>query len=279
MRNLLISGIFIGTLFLAGCGSDQYSIEKEYYKGQKLAEKVFVNPHGSPPRELQRIVKILNSFVAKNPKSNLGVETEFTIARLYIVKEEFEKARSQLIALMNKYPKSATIGSEATFLIGNSYEIEDKWGLALQQYKKIMQEYPVTLRGINIPIYIAQHYRIKFQPDKMVAAFQEAISHYKSLAAKYPNTPLALKTDTLVAQCYLALKDWQSAINTFNSLIEKYKAKLNTDWMMMEIAAIYKKELKDDAKAKETLEKLVKNYPSSRLKQGAAALLKELNKK
>jgi len=80
----------------------------------------------------------------------------------------------QLNTIIGKHSESGGICAEATFLIGNSYQIQDKWGLALGQYKKVIQEYPITLRGIDIPIYIAQYYKAKYQPDKMMAAYQEA---------------------------------------------------------------------------------------------------------
>ncbi len=280
MKRLIFSVIFVViSVSLTGCANDQYAIEKQYWQAQKQAEKIFKNPHVSPPKELERVVNTLNKFAQKYPKSNLAVDAEFNIARLYIVKEEYDKARTQLRMLVDKYSKSAGICSEAVFLIGNSYEIEDKWNLALEQHKKIMQEYPTTPRGLDIPIYIAQHYKIKYQPDKMIAAFQEAIGHYKALADKYPNSQLGLRAHMLIGECYIALKDWQNAINSFNIIIEKYKDKANLDGVFMDMALIYNRELKDKVKAKETLERLIKDYPRSRWVKTATALLKELDKK
>lgn len=265
--------------FVSGCGTDQYTIERKFWQAQKQAEKIFKNPHASPPRELERVVKLLNAFAQKYPKSNLAIESEFNIARLYIVKEEYPKARTQLRTILNKYNESKAISSEALFLIGNSYEIEDKWGLALEQYKKIMLEYPATLRGLDIPIYIAQHYKVKYQPDKMVAALGEAILHYKALANKYPVSPLALRADSLVAECYIALKDWPNVINSFNLIIDKYKGKVDVSGTLIDMALVYNRELKDKVKAKETLERLIKDFPKSKLVKTAQALLKELEKK
>ncbi len=279
MKKLIAPLIFIIiTALLSGCGNDQYAIERQYWQVQKQAEKIFKNPHASPPRELERVVGLLGKFVQKHPQTNLAVDAEFSIARLYLVKEEYNQARTQIQKILDKYSKSAGVCSEALFLKGNSYEIEDKWDSALAQYKKIMQEYPVTPRGLDIPVYIAQHYKIKYQPDKMVASLQEAIGHYKALAVKFPNSPLAYRVDILVTQCYIALKDWQNAINTYNAVIERYKDKVNMDGILMDIALIYSRELKSKLKAKETLERLIKEYPRSNLIKTATALLKELEK-
>ena len=265
--------------FLAGCGSDQYAIEKQYYQAQKQAEKIFKNPHASPPKELEKVVGILNNFAKKYPQNNLAVSADFDIARLYIIKEEYDKARMHLKTLLSKYSKSEAICSEAVFLTGNSYQIEDKWDLALEQFKKIMREYPLTLRGLNIPIYIAQYYKIKYQPDKMLVAYQEAINHYQALADKHPDSPPAYNAYLLAAQCYMEIKDWQNVINTFNTILETYKGKVNLDAVLLDMALLYNRELKDKLKAKETLERLIKDYPRSRLVKTATALLKELGNK
>jgi len=263
---------------LVGCGSDQYAVEKRYWQIQREAKKIFKNPHTSPPNELERVVKLLNTFVQKYPKSNLSIEAEFTIARLYIVKEEYDKSRTQLKTILNKYSKSESICSEALFLIGNSYEIENNWDLALEQYRGIMRDYSSTPKGFNIPIYIAQHYKIKYQPDKMIIAFQEAIKHYRELANRYPDSPIGFKAYILVSQCYIELGDWQNAIKSYNTILENYKGKVNLDGILMDMALIYIREIKDKVKAKEILEKLVKEYPKSRLIKQSEALLKEVDK-
>jgi len=272
-----ISAVLAG-LILAGCGSDQYAIEKQYWQVQKQAEKIFRNPHASPPKELERVVNILSNYIKKYPNNSLATEADFNIARLYIAKEEYDKARIHLNSIIRKYKESRATCAEAVFLIGNSYQVQDKWDLALAQYKSIMQDYPLTIRGLNTPIYIAQYYKIKYQPDRMVNAYREAVDYYKALSDKYAGSPLAFNADTLVAQCYMAVKDWQDALNTFNAMLEAYKGKVSLDTIMMDMALIYNKEIKDKVKAGEILQKLIKEYPKSRLIKTATAILKELEK-
>jgi TolA-binding protein len=264
------------SLMLAGCGNDQYAIERQYYWAQKQAEKVFRNPHATPPKQLQRVLKTFSNFSAKYPKSALAVDAEFTIARLHMVKEEYEKARVQLKKVLNTYSKNALVCSEALFLLGNSYEIQNKWDSALAQYKKITQDYPTTLRGVDIPVYIIQHYKLKLQPDIMREATREAISHYNSLIAKYPGSPLAYRLQILVAQCYTILKDWQSALDTFELIIKNYKDKVNMEAVLMDMAGIYSRELKDRPKARETLKRMLSDYPKSRMGNVAKNMLKQL---
>jgi TolA-binding protein len=265
---VLVCGLFV----LSGCVQDQYLIEKQYWQIRKQAESIFKNPAGSPPNELERAVSQLNKFIQKYPKNVLAIQAEFNISSLYIVKEEYDKAREQLNSIIKKYEFPET-RAQAAFLIGNSYQMQNNWEQALEQYKKIIAEYPLTIRGIEIPVYIAQYYKSKFQPDKMLNAFQEAIAHYNSLVDKYPYSPLAFKSYTLISSCYGAMKNWPEAVSTLKTLVEKFQGKVDVDSVLMDIALIYRRELKDNVKAKETLERLIKEYPKSRLVKTAKTLL------
>jgi len=269
---LIIAIVFMA---LSGCANDQYSIEKRYWHIQRQAEKIFSNPNASPPRELEQIVSLYNSFIKKYPKTNFAVDAQFNIARLYMVKKEYTKARSQLKAISAKYSKSEPICSAAIFMTGNSYEMENKWEAALQEYKKLMEQYPATISGMNVPIYIAQHYKVKYEPDRMIAAFQAAIIHYQGFINKYPKTPAAYKAHTLIVQCYVELKDWESVINTLNLIIDTYKDKINVEGLYMDILTVYNRELKDKAKAKETLARLTRDFPRSKLIKTGELLLKK----
>lgn len=274
MRRFFSKALIISFIFIYGCAEDTYGIEKQYYSALKKAEQIFKNPHASPPNELKKVVDKLNGFALKYPKSNLAIDADFTIARLYVVKEDYAAARNYLTGIIKKYAQSQPVCSEAVFLIGNSYEIENKWDSALIQYKKIMHNYPRTIRGINIPIYIIQHYKIKFEPDKMTSAVKEAIGYYTELSEKYPGSLLEFRCRSLTAECFILLKDWQNAIQTIETIIVKFKDKIKMDGALMQIASIYNNGLKDDRKAKETLEKLIRDYPKSRLIGKANDMLK-----
>ncbi len=278
MRKFVLIVICL-SLFLSicGCANDQYAVEREFWQIKKQAEKIFKNPAASPPNELERVVARLDNFSGKNPGNEMAVEAGFFVARIYAAKNEFESARKQLKKLIAKYPKSQIVNAEALFLIGKTYELQDKWDEALAQYKKIIADFPLTPRGWETPLYIANYYKAKFQPDKMLAAFGQAVNHYRALAAKYPNTPLAFKAYLLVSSCYSATKDWQNTVNTLNTVLDKFigfKDKIQLDAVLFEIALIYKKELKDDLKANAALERLIKEFPNSKYISSAKKFLK-----
>lgn len=277
-RLTFITICFMTCMLVIGCANDQYAVEKRYWYLQKQVQKIFKNPVASPPRELEKVVGLLNAFINKFPKSQLVNRAEFDIANLYIIKEEYEKAQVHLKTMLNKYSKSQAIYSEIIYMIGYTYEKEDKWDNALEQYKKIIEDYPISSRGLTMPINIAKHYKTKYEPDKSINAYKEAIVHYRTLIDKYPDSPLAYSANLLVAECYMSIKDWQGAINIFDTMLESYKGKVNLEEVMLNKAMVYMNELKDNAKAKEVLENFIRDYPRSRYFKIAEGLLKRLGK-
>lgn len=226
-----------------------------------------------------RVVGSLKNFIAKHPNHNLIIPAEFNIARLYMAKEEYDKARAHLKEVMKKYSKSQQISSEALFLIANSYEIENKWGQALQDYKSLIERFPKTIMGMNTPLYVANYYKTKHQPDKMRGALQEALQHYQGLISSYPNSPLALNSYGLVVKCYAELEEWQNAAATYETVIETFKSKMKMDAMLIQLAAVYMNNLQDRPKAIETLNKMMAEYPNSGHIKTAKMLLEKWSKK
>ncbi len=275
MRKIISIVVSLG-MFLAasGCSSDQYSVEREYWRVKKLAANIFKNPAATPPNELERTVGELQKFTQKNLKNILAVEAEFLVAKLYLAKSEFEQSRKQLKNIIAKYNKSEVICAEALFLIGNSYQLQDKWDSALGQYKKMITNYPLTARGMEIPIFIAQYYKVNHQPDKMQSALADAVTHYRSLAAKYPDSPLAYKAYTSISLCYSASQDWVNVVSTLNTIADKFKGKVRLDTILFNLALIYNRELKDSVKSQVIIERIIKEYPDSKFVVPAKTLLK-----
>lgn len=272
---LLVLVFLIATL--SGCGNDEYTIERRFWYARRQADNIFKNPHATPPQELERVVSTLKKFIKDNPESPLAVRSGFLIGRLYMAKEMYDKARAQFSQIIIKYKEHDSLCSEAVYYIGNSYEIDDKWNSALQQYKKIMEKYPATPKGLDMPFYIARYYESKSQLDKMIGAYKEAVAYYDSLALRYPDTRFGFMVSNLKAQCYIALKDWESAVGVYNAVIKDYTGKMPLDQALMKVVLIYNQQLKDNVKAKETLRKLIEEYPKSKFVTIATEMLEELS--
>jgi TolA-binding protein len=272
-RTLLV--LIIAGLLLSGCANDQYSIEREYWKVNRRAQAIFKNPVGTPPNERERAVEVLNKFITSHKDNILAVRAEFTIGRIYLVTGLYDEARKQFNSISAKYAKSATIVSESIFSIGSSYQLQKNTDDAVAQYKTIISRFPLSPRGLQMPIYIAQYYASLHDPVKMQESYKEAINQYQSLAQKDMKSALALRSYTLIAECYAGLKDWQKSIGALETIVTNFKDRASMDGVLLNIAVIYRRELRDQEKAKAVLMRLIKEYPDSRYAKAAQELLKK----
>lgn len=273
---VLLVLVFLISTF-SGCGNDQYAKERKYWYIKREADKIFQNPHAVPVWELEGVIGKLRNFVKENPDTAMALEQEFVIGRLYGIKERYDEAEAEFNKIIDKYADKPNVCAEAMFLIGKVYEVQERWDLALKEYKKIMNEYPITGKGLDMPFYIAKHYEENHEPEKMVAAYKQAIAYFDSLALTHPSTRFGYIVSILKAQCYIELKDWESAIGAYNEIIGKYREReIVLDQPLMSIAMIYYKQLNNPSRAKLTLEKLVKDYPESRFINTAKKILEEI---
>lgn len=260
-------------IFACGCfGPDQYSLEKEYWRLGKLSERICSNPDAAPSTEVERVARLFADFSERHAGTPLASEAGFSIARLYMLKGSPEKARQQLEKVIAGCDLPE-IKAEAYFTIGLTYQDED-WEKAQACYSQVVKDYPVTKRGVGIPLYIAEYYRDHFMPEKMVAAYNEAIGHYGGLAQKYPGTQLALEVRLMTASCYCGLKEWRNAVKVLEELASDFRSRMEMDGVLMNIALLYKNDLRDMGGFREALGRLIREYPESPLANTARGLLK-----
>ncbi|MFZ2406920.1 MAG: tetratricopeptide repeat protein [Methylobacter sp.] len=267
--------LFCACVCLAGCGQDQYAIERDYWKVNQKAQAIFKNPVATPPNEVERVVAQLNKFVSKYSKNTLAVRAGLSIGKLYLVKGQYEQARLQFKNMAKQYAKSGSVVAECLFLTGNTYQLQDQPDNAVAQYRTIISKYPLSQRGLQMPMYIAQYYGSRKEPQNMREAYSQAIAHYESLAQKDMKSALALRAYTLVAECYAGLKDWQQAIASLETIETNFKDKAPMDGVLLNIAIIYQRELRDKPNARATLQRIIDEYPKSRYVKAVQELLKK----
>ncbi|MCX7926563.1 MAG: tetratricopeptide repeat protein [Candidatus Omnitrophica bacterium] len=242
----------------------------------KETKIILLNPTANPAKKFGECIAKLEKFIRQYPKNILTVDAQFNIAKLYFAKKEYENGRKLLNEMLKNYSQSPIICSEILVQLGQSYQLEGKIDSAILEYEKIINEYPLTPNGLRMPILIAQVYKSEHIPEKMNYAYQRAVKHYEGLIQKYPNSPIALECYKLIASCYTELRQWGKAIQTLEEIIQKFQSKASMDRILFDIALIYQQKLNDNQKARETLQRLINDFPQSRLTATAKSLIKKL---
>ncbi|MGE5307661.1 MAG: tetratricopeptide repeat protein [Deltaproteobacteria bacterium] len=271
MKSAILAIACAAALF-SGCSSrDQYSTEKAYWRLSRQLDRISKNSSAVPEYEVESVIRQFDVFIKAHKDSPLAVESQFLIARVYIGRGELEKARGHLQKVFDAYSLTE-VKAESLFLTGTTYEDTD-WDKARSYYARVVSEYPRTRRGLGTPLYIAECYRKRFEPEKMLAAYDEAVRRYLSFADSYPGTSLAFESCLLASSCYGGLKDWRSSVKMLERVLVEFKDRVAMDSILMNIALIYRNQLKDTGRMKEALARLVQEYPRSPLANTARFLM------
>ncbi len=280
MRSLSFPVFLAVCILMAGCGNghDQYSLERGFFAVQKKAQAIINNPEATPPAELKNVVDALTGFTKTDPGKKVAVDARFMIARLYLAKKEYTKVRETLAGVRSAYAKVGPVCAEAMFMDGLAWEDQGEWDRALTKYQEIMNRYPTTPRAIELPIYIAMHYKEKLKPDKMIEAFHAAEVYYAVLAEKYPRSQMGYKCRVMTAQVQAELKEWPDVIKTLETTIAEFKGNVPVVSIRLDIANIYGTKMNDKATARTLLQKIIDEDPKAPSANVARAMLDNLSK-
>ncbi len=263
-------------LFLSvGCGYE-YSAEKLYWKANKFSDQIFLNPKGTPAMQYEKTIAVFRKVIENYPQSKKAQESQFKIGQLYFVWEKFSQAIKEYEKLLQNYSKETMLCSSAQFAIGNCYEQQGNWKEALAVYREVFNNYRNTSLGLEIPLYIVQHYQNNNQTAEAEESLQEAVTDYQEIITDNPKSQIAYIAYDYITICYVRLNQWHKAIESLEKLIDDYPDSPKTAETLITIGTIYQDNLKQSEKANMVYQKFLKKYPKHILADEIRARIKNL---
>lgn len=273
IRNYFLIILFVVTL--CGCESREFKAERQMWRAHKRAQAIYKNPKGTPPFQLAQVQKEYQKILDKYPNSLFSVQAQFSMGHLYLVMGDFEKARDAYKKLNVDCDKRGNLCAEAVSAIGQSYELEQKWPQALIQYKSILALFPFSSKSLDLPIYIIRHYQRTKDAVGVNRSCDEALAYYASLKSKTKAEKGSYILDSLIARSLIEAGRWQAAVDYLEKIIIRYP-NAGADEALRMKAVIYKNKLNDSAKAKEELQRILKDYPESKLAKQVKVSLEKM---
>lgn len=205
--------------------------------------------------------RFYDKLMERYPDHQIAAFVEFSQARVLLMRNRYEEARTSLEEILEKYPDNRGVCASAQLAIGYSYETQGDWDRALVEYRWTQENYPLSPQGFFVPIYIAEHYRQRGESDLAEAAFNDAIEHYRNLIKKYPKTVLAGKAQEHIIRCLVAQEKWDEAADAAGSLKQVNPSSRTEINSYLLLGQIY--ERKDDRKqAMEVYEQFAREFPN-----------------
>jgi tetratricopeptide (TPR) repeat protein len=217
---ILIIGVYVALSFLAK--GDDYAVERILWRLNNEIIELAKDPKAVPPEQFDSVIERCRKVIEKYPDSKIILKPYLDIARLYTLKKDYATARVEYAKAIEKYEHNAEVVAGIMSAIGKTYETEEQWESANDVYQKIIKDYSSTRVGLNMPLYIAYHYRNLNDYTNTIESFQAALNHYRLLIEKHPDTLLAFKAYNSLARTYLDQRRWEDGLKIYGEILNVY---------------------------------------------------------
>ncbi len=240
----------------------------------------------------EKAFQIYNEIIRKYPYTSQGLAMPLYIADKYRRSiKNFLQAEAAYREAINRYQsifetnssKRIKVLSLGLYIKTHSslatlYEQQDRWPDALAILNQIMSEHPYSRDGLEIPLYIANHYKTVGKEVESNEALGKALKYYQDMYEQNEGNPLGLVVLNLITTTYLNQKNWTKAVETQEKIVEKYPDSPELPLSLLNIGLLYEQALKDKPKAISAYETLVKKYPKHRLASETKKRIEQLKK-
>jgi len=221
---------------------------------------ILINPEAIPPKEFNQAANAYKLVFEKYPDTLSAKRAMISLGTLYLAKGENLKAREMFKKAIKNDPGNLINYLNAQLAIGKSYENEGEWATALTGYRKLIKDYPNTEVGLNLPMYIAEHFRKAGDIVKRNEAYDTAIRHYKRLAEKNPDTVLGYRAENLIVNCYLNKGEWRNAASSLEKMVMDYPMAKGVPLSMKMLADLSVRKLNNPGRAIKFFERFLEQY-------------------
>lgn len=217
---VLSIGVFVLFTFL---GKDKgHDAEKVLWGINQEFNTIANDPAATPENAFVELSKKYENFVQRFPDADVTPGAYIIWARLMVIKEDYDRAKSILEKVLSKYPENKTAQLEALLEVGKVQTIQkDELGV-LDTYQRVIRNFPKSEVGLKTPLLVAQYYLEKKQNNLMEKAFDDAITHYQALIADNKGEKVGFYALQYLAVCHIAQKNWDGALSAYEASLLDY---------------------------------------------------------
>lgn len=270
---IILIAVFI-ILEAAGRGSEYYA-EKMLNAALQNYTKLMQNPDVVPSYMLQGTIMKLREVINKYPKSATARRAFLSALDLMLFNKKYDEAMSTADEILKLYPDEYPMETKAFLAKAGIFEVRNQWNKSLTELNTIKRKYPYTQVGLQIPIYIAVHYKLKGDMAATKKAYDDAAAYYKTIREKNPKTRLGYMSSSLLTQCYINLARLEDAGKLVENILVEYASPIAYAQQLPLIEYIYVRNLKMNKKAIEILESVKEKVNNPNFKKLIEAKIKK----
>lgn len=215
-----------------------------------------------------------------DPILQLSAQEALARGKELLADGKYARARDHLSHAFEISPNSVE-GREALLLVADSFYLDGGRSNFLQaeaKYRDFLNRFPTSDRAAYVQFQIANSLANRMgRPDRDLSATEEALAAYEDLLRLYPTSEYAAQArekirvvkenlaehEYLVGDFYLRYRLPQAAVSRFEHLLETYPAYSDKEKVLYKLGVAQARS-RQPAKARETFDRLAREYPESR---------------
>jgi TolA-binding protein len=275
---IFILPVLVAVFILNGCDSGTYSAEKRFWHASKAYNELMKAPEKATQVDYQKVIDSFREITIRYPMWPNSAQAQFNIGQLYGMEGNLSKAKDEFGAILKDYSANVDMCARGLFMIALICEREDNWPKAKETLDKITDSYPNTGTAFQVPIHIAEYYKIKGQNTEAEAAYAAALDKYKKAVKDNPKTYGAIMTVDLIITCYVDQEKWNEALDYLSNLVSDYSDTLLAPKALFVKGVIYEQKLDQPDKARELYQEIMQKYSKTPFAKAAQKQIEGLNK-
>ncbi len=220
--------------------------------------------------------RIYNEIV-NNGNDSLSIATAYIkLATISFSNDRFQEGRNHLDNLRQRFPGLANIQAEAQMLKARSFENEGNNERARQEYVALINEFPTSIQTLEVLAYMPEYFRKIGQPGLEQEWLRRSEQEIRRLAENNVNRRIGLQAASYLGTYLQRINRFEDAIVQFETVIKQYPKTPQAAEALYKIGYIYLNDLKNKAKALETFQEFLKQYPTSGVRPSVEAEVKKI---
>ncbi|MCM8814340.1 MAG: tetratricopeptide repeat protein [Candidatus Omnitrophica bacterium] len=279
-RMAMAAVVALGAVSLSGCGDSNYEAEKKLWHANYALQKARQAEEKLSPAQLDALLIDFKEIILKYPAWERAVDVYFTVAMLYELKGETERAHRTYQKIIELYPAAADYCALALKRRAILYEQNNQWSEAESAYRDIRTKYPLTRAGLEVPTYLLGRAVIARQEENARTLFAEAVVFYQNIIDRHKeiSPDAAIFALQLAADCYVGTSQLDAAVVFLQEQAKKYAATVIEAGAWFKLALLFRDYYKKPAEAERYFQTVVERFPNQPLAQVAARELEKLKK-
>ncbi len=271
---LLLAGSLCLILATSGC-SNAYNGERLYWKAQQLYLPIGQDRANRTPERIAKVIRAYEVVIKRVPHTVWAARAHVVIASLDIMQQQHEQGRQAYAKILKDYSQFPDLCVVARYAIARSFEAQGKWEEAARAYQELADSHPWTTTGLQAPLYVANGYATRRQPEAATSASERAVNFYTKLIPNAPSPALMLQAKGYLAVALDQLGKWEEAAALLEELRQRPDS-MNRPLVLLALGIIYQRQVGSREHAKALYTELIDQFPAHRLAQIAKEKLTQL---